>query len=85
LAQARPARANHAVRHPIRVLGRAANALRPEEGLLQQPEAYLSGTAEIFDAHGKLQSHDTAKFLDKFVQAFAAWITRIRAPSPTQA
>ena len=53
--------------------------------LLQQPEAYLSGTAEIFDSHGKLQSDDTAKLLDKFVQAFAAWIARIRAPAYTQA
>jgi chromate reductase len=52
--------------------------------LLQQPEAYLSGTAELFDAHGKLQSHETAKFLDKFVQAFAAWIARIRAPAAAQ-
>jgi chromate reductase, NAD(P)H dehydrogenase (quinone) len=49
--------------------------------LLQQPEAYLSKTAQLFDEHGKIKDAETSKFLDSFVAAFAAWIARFPASS----
>jgi chromate reductase, NAD(P)H dehydrogenase (quinone) len=45
---------------------------------LQQPEAYIGGAANLFDADGKLTNTGTADFLRKFMQAFAAWIEKIR-------
>lgn len=42
--------------------------------MLQQPEAYIGGSEKLFDADGKLANEDTGKFLDKFLQAFSAWI-----------
>jgi chromate reductase, NAD(P)H dehydrogenase (quinone) len=45
---------------------------------LQQPEAYIGGAANLFDAEGKLTNPGTAEFLKKFMQAFAAWIEKIR-------
>ena len=45
---------------------------------LQQPEAYIGGAASLFDAEGKLTNPGTADFLRKFMQAFAAWIEKIR-------
>jgi chromate reductase len=47
---------------------------------LQQPEAYIGGAANLFDAEGKLTNPGTADFLKKFMQAFAAWIDKIRGP-----
>ena len=41
---------------------------------MQQPEAYLSGADKLFDAAGKLVNDGTRKFLQGFVQAYAAWI-----------
>lgn len=41
---------------------------------MQQPEAYISDAANLFDAAGKLSKEDTRDFLRKFVAAFAAWI-----------
>ena len=46
--------------------------------LLQQPEAYIGGAANLFDAEGKLTNSGTADFLKKFMQAFAAWSDKIR-------
>jgi chromate reductase, NAD(P)H dehydrogenase (quinone) len=45
---------------------------------MQQPEAYLGGAAKLFDAQGNLASDDTKAFVQKFVQAFAAWIEKTR-------
>lgn len=42
--------------------------------VLQQPEAYIGGADKLFDASGQLVNTDTGKFLDTFLQAFAAWI-----------
>ena len=42
--------------------------------MLQQPEAYIGGGEKLFDAAGKLANEDTGKFLDKFLQAYSAWI-----------
>ena len=43
---------------------------------LQQPEAYISHAAKLFDAAGALTNGDTRAFLQKFLDAFAAWIDR---------
>jgi chromate reductase, NAD(P)H dehydrogenase (quinone) len=45
---------------------------------LQQPEAYIGGAGNLFDAEGKLTNSGTADFLKKFMQAFAAWIEKVR-------
>ncbi|HXP30937.1 MAG TPA: NAD(P)H-dependent oxidoreductase [Stellaceae bacterium] len=41
---------------------------------MPQPEAYIGGAADLFDANGKLTKDGTREFLQKFLQAFAAWI-----------
>jgi chromate reductase len=41
---------------------------------MQQPEAYIGGAANLFDAEGRLNNESTRDFLSKFVQSFAAWI-----------
>ena len=42
---------------------------------MQQPEAYLSGAGDAFDASGKL-SDKTRPFLQKFIDEFAGWVER---------
>jgi chromate reductase, NAD(P)H dehydrogenase (quinone) len=42
--------------------------------VMQQPEAYIGGAANLFDVEGKLTNDSTRDFLKKFVQAFAMWI-----------
>jgi chromate reductase, NAD(P)H dehydrogenase (quinone) len=42
--------------------------------VLQQPEAYIGGADKLFDASGKLVNDGTRKFLQQFMQTFAAWI-----------
>jgi chromate reductase len=42
--------------------------------VMQQPEAYIGGAGELFDAEGELTKEGTGEFLSKFMQAFAAWI-----------
>ncbi len=46
---------------------------------LAQPEAYLGGADQLFDASGKLSNDATRKFLQGFMAQFAAWITANRA------
>jgi chromate reductase len=46
---------------------------------LQQPEVYIGGAAKMFDANGKLANADTRGFLSKFMNAFAAWIEKLKA------
>jgi chromate reductase len=41
---------------------------------LQQPEAYIGGADKLFDTNGKLANDGTRKFLQDFMQVFAAWI-----------
>jgi len=41
---------------------------------MQQPEAYLNGADKLFDASGKLVDERTRAFLQKFIQAYAAWV-----------
>ena len=47
---------------------------------MPQPEAYLSGAAGLFDEAGKLKNDDTRAFLQKFAEAFAAWVAGNRRP-----
>ncbi len=42
---------------------------------LQQPEAYLGGAGSFFDESGAL-SDKTRPFLQKFIDAFAAWVEK---------
>jgi chromate reductase, NAD(P)H dehydrogenase (quinone) len=42
--------------------------------VLQQPEAYIGGAAQIFDAQGQITKDDTKAFATKFIEAFAKWI-----------
>jgi chromate reductase len=44
---------------------------------LQQPEVYVGGAAQLFDAQGNVANEGTAKFLTGFLGAFAAWIETI--------
>lgn len=43
---------------------------------LQQPEAYVGGSAELFDDAGAIKTPETRAFLEKFLVAFAAWIEK---------
>jgi chromate reductase, NAD(P)H dehydrogenase (quinone) len=41
---------------------------------MPQPEAYIGGADKLFDANGKLINDGTRKFLQGFMQDYAAWI-----------
>jgi chromate reductase len=45
---------------------------------LQQPEAYVGGTGDLFDAGGRITKDATSTFLTQFLGAFADWIERVR-------
>jgi chromate reductase len=44
--------------------------------MMQQPEAYIGGAADIFDADGKIKDDGTRGFLREYADAFAAWVGR---------
>jgi NAD(P)H-dependent FMN reductase len=46
--------------------------------VMQQPEAYISNVAELFDDTGKLKAEDTSKFLTLFMTALEDWIGKNR-------
>lgn len=46
---------------------------------LQQPEAYLGNAMQLFDAQGRLAGQATLEFIGKFLEAYAAWVTRNHA------
>ena len=48
---------------------------------MAQPEAYVGGVAKVFDESGNLTNEGTLKFLQKFVDAFAAWVGRLSGPA----
>lgn len=64
--------ANHALRQTFVFL---------DMPVMQQPEAYIGGAADLFDARGKLKSDETRDFLAKFMAAFSAWVNTVRAGS----
>ena len=46
---------------------------------LQQPEAYIGNTGNLFDEEGRVKNDGTAAFLRTFAQAFEQWIDKQRA------
>jgi len=46
--------------------------------VLQQPEMYIGGANKLFDAEGKLANDGTRDYLRKFLDAFAAWIGKVK-------
>jgi len=57
--------ANHALRQALVFL---------DMPVLQQPEAYIGGAADLFDASGSLKNKDTKALFEKFMGAFAKWV-----------
>jgi len=51
---------------------------------LQQPEAYIGGAGDLFDAQGDITKASTKEFLQKFLAAFAQWI-ELNATKPADA
>jgi chromate reductase len=49
--------------------------------VMQQPEAYLGAADKLFGADGKLANDGTRKFLQGFMEAFAAWISANARPA----
>jgi chromate reductase, NAD(P)H dehydrogenase (quinone) len=43
---------------------------------MQQPEAYIGGAMQLFDAHGNIANEAISDFLVKFMVAFAAWVAK---------
>jgi len=44
---------------------------------LQQPEAYLGNAGKWFGDDGKLQDESARKFLQTYINAYAAWVERL--------
>ena len=44
--------------------------------LMQQPEAYLGGAGDMFDAQGK-PNERSGKFLRRYITAYAAWVEKL--------
>jgi len=44
--------------------------------MMQQPEAYVGGAANLFDEAGAITNEGTRKFFENFITAFSAWIVR---------
>jgi len=44
--------------------------------VMQQPEAYIGGAAQLFDADGRITNEKTREFLVRFMEAFATWVAR---------
>jgi chromate reductase len=42
--------------------------------MMQQPEAYVGGAANLFDDKGAVTNESTRKFFENFITAFSAWI-----------
>jgi len=49
---------------------------------MQQPEAYIGGAAQLFDADGRVTSDTTRAFLTKYMEAFAVWVARHSSKNP---
>ena len=42
--------------------------------MMQQPEAYVGGAANLFDEAGGVANESTRKFFENFITAFSSWI-----------
>lgn len=83
----RPYGKNSFAKKPAAVIGTSQGALgtaaaqqhlKPilnylETTLMGQPEAYVQFKPDMIDAEGNIANEDTQKFLQKFVDSFAAW------------
>lgn len=49
---------------------------------MQQPEAYIGGAAQLFDANGNINDDKTHEFLRIFMDAFAAWVANNTSETP---
>ena len=49
---------------------------------MQQPEAYIGGAAQLFDANGNITTEATRGFLKNFMDAFTAWVEKNSAKNP---
>ena len=49
---------------------------------MPQPEAYIGNATALFDAGGSLVNEGTREFLQKFMDAFSAWVQTF-APTKT--
>lgn len=49
---------------------------------MQQPEAYIGGAAQLFDAGGNITNEATREFLVKFMDAFAVWVAKNSSKNP---
>jgi chromate reductase len=45
--------------------------------VLQQPEAYIGGAAQLFAEDGAIAAEGTRTFLTGFMAAFADWVERL--------
>lgn len=45
--------------------------------VMQQPEAYIGGAAELFGDDGAVKNADTAQFLGAYMAAFAGWVAKL--------
>ena len=50
--------------------------------VMQQPEAYIGGAAQLFDADGHITNDTTRAFLVKYMEAFAVWVARNSSKNP---
>lgn len=48
---------------------------------MQQPEAYISNAAQLFEANGNLSNESTRTFLIKFLNAFIDWVSQNKQKS----
>lgn len=48
---------------------------------LAQPEAYVGGAGTLFDEQGRIANEATRGFMQKFLDAFAAWVAVHRKPA----
>jgi NAD(P)H-dependent FMN reductase len=66
--------ANHALRQSLVFL---------DMPVLQQPELYIGGAAELFDEAGALRNEKTRELFTAFMKAFGDWIGTVRrGPGP---
>jgi chromate reductase len=47
--------------------------------VMQQPEAYFGHAGDFFDEAGELKNEATRKVMQRFIQAYAAWVEKILA------
>jgi chromate reductase len=48
---------------------------------MAQPEAYVGGAGSLFDEQGRIANEATRGFMQKFLDAFAAWVAVHRKPT----